>query len=179
MADINLEKKRSSSAWLWVVVALLVVVVLAWWMWPDEELEPVVAEAPMTEVQPPTAPLPEPVAQMPGIPVSQIVESPTTWTGRTVEGEVRVTSVPTDRGFWIEDQGEQLFVLINPEGGEAPNIQPNTTVRIEEGTVRDTTFVAGIPGEISDETRNILQDQSVFIVTDPGNIRTNVQVTQR
>lgn len=181
MAEIHIERKEQ-SVWPWVL-GILVLALLAWGIYAavDDDAEPVVAAAPLPappvvdEVQPlpPAANPPTPIAQAAGIPVSQIIESPATWTGRTVNGEVRVTEVVSDRGFWITDQGERLFVIINENvntPGETINIQPNQTLRIREATVYTADRLANIPGTLEPQARRIAEGQPVVLVTDGSNI---------
>ncbi len=172
MADINVERK-STNIWPWIL-GLLVLALLIWLLaeaFGRDEAE--VADVPVTEVQPTVPPVaPEPIAQEAGVPVSQIIESPATWTGRTVAGEVRVVEVPTDRGFWIEDQGERLFALIVDEPREVPvDINAGQTLRIREAVLRDPTFIGNIPGEpIDADTRRILNGLPVFLIVDEENV---------
>ena len=140
---------------------------------PEVEVAPVPPiEAPAVEVQPNAVAEPEAIAQAPGIPVSQIIESPATYTGQTLGGEVRVTEVPTDRGFWIEDEGQRLFAILADQPQEEPkDINPNQTLRLREAVVRDPAFIANIPGEPLDaDTRRILNGLPVFLTVDERNI---------
>ncbi len=169
MADINVERK-STNIWPWIL-GLLVLALLIWVLVEAFDTdEPEVAAVPVTEVQPTVPPVaPEPIAQGAGVPVSQIIESPATWTGRTVTGEVRVVEVPTDRGFWIEDQGERLFVVLRDAPREQPiDINPGQTLRLREAMVYDN--VANVPGQLDPDTRNIAQGQAAFLGVDEANV---------
>ena len=156
----------------WILPVLSGALVLGACAEEEPEVEPIVTEAPVTEVQPNAVSEPEAIAQTAGVPVSQIIESPATWTGRTVGGEVRVTEVPTDRGFWIIDQGERLFAVIVDQPQEQPkDINPNQTLRIREAVIRDPTFLANLPGEPLDaDTRRIVEGLPVFLVVDEAAI---------
>lgn len=176
MADINVERK-SPGIWPWIiglVVLALLIWALAAVLGGEDEAElavvdPVATE--VTEVQPTVPPVetPEPVAEAAGIPVSQIVESPATWTGRTVGGEVRVVEVPTDRGFWIEDQGERLFVVLRDAPAEQPlDINVGQTIRMREAVIYDD--IGSVPGEIDPDTRDIAQGLPVFLGIDEADI---------
>ncbi len=170
MADINVERK-SPSIWPWIL-GLLVLALLIWAIAEAFDTDEPVAVAP--EVQPTTVgEPPEPVAQAEGVPVSQIIESPATWTGRTVTGEVRVAQVISDRGFFITDQGERLFVVISEPPGETINIQPGQTVRLREATVLDVNApqLRNLPsGGIDAETQRTLEQQPVALLVDARNI---------
>lgn len=176
MADINVERK-SPGIWPWII-GLLVLALLIWALVAvlggDDEAELAVVDplaTEVTEVDPTLPPVetPAPIAEGVGVPVSQIIESPATWTGRTVGGEVRVVEVPTDRGFWIEDQGERLFVILRDAPAEQPvDINPGQTIRMSEAMIYDD--VANLPGEIDADTRNIVQGLPVFLGVDEANV---------
>ena len=175
MADIDLERKRGGGmSWLWWVLGLLLLAAVIWWVWPsgDEELAGGLETEPTGEVQPLPEPAPEMVGEQPGVSVAEIIESPATYTGQTLTSEVQVTEVPTDRGFWIEDQGERLFVIIIDQPQEQPqNIQPNTTVRLQQAVVRDPTYLANLPGApLDSDTESIARNQDVFLTVDEANI---------
>ena len=181
MADIDLERRRGGGHWLWWLVAAAVVALIVWWAWPEGE--PDVADTnfdtePTAEVQPLPEPAPGTMGEQSGVTVAQIAESPATYTGQTVSSEVRVTDVPTDRGFWVEDQGQRLFVLVVDQPQEQPiDIQPNSTVRLEQATVRDARDVANLPGTpVDPDTEQILRDQDVFLTVQQQNIQPVEQV---
>jgi hypothetical protein len=174
VADINVERK-GPSIWPWII-GLIILALLIWALvellgGEEEAAVAPVAEPVVTEVQPTVPPVntPEPIAQAEGVPVSQIIESPATWTGQTVGGEVTVSDVPTDRGFWIEDQGERLFVVLNDAPSEQPvNINPGQTVRLREAVIYDNA--ANVPNELDPDTRSIVEGQPVFLAVDEENI---------
>ena len=178
MAEINVERK-SGFPWLWVILGLLVLALIIWWVMPDEEP---VAVAPLPAPAVVDAPPPVPVAQGPAFTVADVLGNPTPWIGRTVTPQaLRVAEVPSDRGFWVEEQGQRMFVVLN-EGGpgtadvqgqaaEQPDINPGDMIQITEAMVHDATFLQNIQGTLSPETRQILEGQQVFLVTDGRNIR--------
>jgi len=173
MADIDLERKRSGMGWLWGLLALLAVVLLAWWLWPDTE-EAEFAEADVgAEVAPvePLATTPEPVATAAGVTIGDILGSPDAYIDQPFpRAEVNVAEVVTDRGFWIEDQGERLFALIVDRPQEQPvDLNPGQTIRIDRGTLRDRTFLPELPGApLDQETENIAEQQPIFLVVEEG-----------
>ncbi len=182
MADIDIQRK-SASAWPWLL-GLLLLALLGWILFEamdnDEEVAaapvvaPVVEPAPgVNEVQPlpDAANPPTPVAQAPGIVLSEIINSPATWTGKTVGGEVRVGDVVSDRGFWIEDQGERLFMLINEVPGEIKDINKGQTLRISEAMVYATNDMSKIPGTMEPQAQQIARAQPVVLAADSRNIQ--------
>ena len=173
MADIDLEQRRGGGAgWLWGILGLLGILLIAWWAWPggdDIDLDTLESE-PTAEVQP----LPEaaPTADQPVLTVVMIGESPATYMGQTLSAEVTVTEVPTDRGFWIEEDGQRLFAIIIDQPQERPlHVQANTRVRLDRATVRDATYLSELPGAPLDaDTEQIARDQEVFLVVDERSI---------
>lgn len=171
MADINVERK-TPGVWPWVI-GLIVLALLIWALFAlldggEEELA--VVDPVATEVQP-VEPVEAPDATVGGalVPVSVIVLSPAEWTDRTVSGEARVAEVPTDRGFWIEEGGERVFVILNDAPTERPaNINPGQTVRLTGAVVHDD--LADVPGEIDPDTRSIVESLPVFLAIDESGI---------
>lgn len=166
MAQIDLEKKEGGGlGWLWALLALILLGLLAWWLMGagdgDVEVdEPVVAavEEPIdTEVE----------VEM--LPVAALVATPADWIGQVIDGEALVVEVPTDRGFWLEDDGQRVFALIVDEPVEAPmDINVGQRLRISEAMVYDaSTSLDEIDGRPVDaDTRAILEGIDVFLVID-------------
>lgn len=201
MTEIHLEKKKQKKglAWLWVLPAAAVVAGLIIWAVADDddEAERTAAvtegeageeegvfeqersvleeeEAKPADEQQPSAEPPEAQQQQPSgeaIPIAAILEEPTEWQGRTISGTADVASVPTDRGFFIQSGGQQLFVVLDPRLEESPyRVETNNRVRIEEATVRDASYAREVSGQLTADTRNILEDQSVFLLADGENV---------
>lgn len=172
MADINVEK-RSPGIWPWVV-GLAVLALLIWALVAlldgDDDAEVAVVEPVATEVEPaPPMGASDATVIAAGLPVSQIVQTPAEWTGRTVAGEARVVEVPTDRGFWIEDGGERLFVILDDAPAERPvHIQQGQGIRMSGAVVH--ADLSGIPGELDPDTRGIVEGVPVFLSVDESGI---------
>jgi hypothetical protein len=166
MADIDIQRKQH-SIWPWIL-GLLLLGLLIWGImdWTGEDAEAAAEPVVVTE------PGPTPVAAGTGIVVSEIIASPATWTGRTVAGEVRVVGVPTDRGFWIEDQGQRLFAVLGepPRPGETINIQSGQALRVREARVYGAAELANLPGQLDPDTRRIAEGQPVVLGIEPQNI---------
>lgn len=166
MAEIPVERK-SSLKWLWVLLAVLVVIALIWWATDtDDNVE-------MVET---TGELPEATAVAPGMTIADILGNPAAYVGRddfNAEVTVPTGTQITDRGFWVQDQGAQLFALINDEPREQPkDINPGQRLQITNGMLRDATFISQIPGDLLDaDTQSILEQQDVFLVIDEENIQ--------
>lgn len=174
MANIEIQRKPS-AAWLWWVVGALAIALGLWALLAggDEDLEqaPAIGAAPVADDAQPLPPSATPTAQGEGITLSQIIESPGTSTGKSLAGEFRVGDVPTDRGFWIMDQGQRLFVIL----GDAPEEQPkdinaNQTLRLTEAVVYSADQLGSIPGQLDADTRRIAEEQAVVLYVDERNV---------
>ena len=168
MAEIELERKRGGMGWLWWVVGLVAIALIVWWVWPDE---PDMAELDTIETVEPVTPAttPEVVAGGAAVTIGDILGNPDGFIGETFpRAEVEVTEVPTDRGFWIEDEGQRLFAIIIDDPAEQPkDINPGATLRIDQGTLRDRTFLPEIPGApLDQQTENLAEQQPIFLVVD-------------
>lgn len=171
MADIDVQRK-GGMGWLWWILGLLLLALIIWWIASgDDEAD----EAAFTEPAPvvePTA-LPEPVATSAGMTIADILGNPASFVGQPFsDDEVRVAEVPTDRGFWIEDQGQRLFVVLIDNPQEEPlDVNPGQTVRIEQGTLRDSSYMGQIQGvPLDQDTQNLLRGQPIYLVADESNI---------
>lgn len=177
MAEIKMEKKESGGmGWLWVLIALILLALLAWWLWPEAEVEEPLVTA--TEIEA-VEPLPEIVPETPELTLSQIVASPAMYVGQTYDGVVRVTEVPTDRGFWVESDGARVFaILIDQPQESSIHIQQNTTIRMEQATVRDQTALGSLEGAPLDAaTEEIIRNEQVFLMVDEDNIQMPDEMT--
>lgn len=174
MADIDVERK-SGNRWIWWVLGLIVLALLLWWLLAgrgddDADLEPVTA----TAVEPITpATTPEVVAAAPGVSIADILGSPDEYLGQNWQDEsVNVVEVPTDRGFWIEDQGARMYAILIDNPAEEPlDINPGQQVRITQAVLRDRTYLPQIPGEPLDaQTQQTAEGQPIFLTVDESNI---------
>ena len=181
MADINVERK-TGTGWLWWVLGLIILALLIWWVAaPGDEdvamVEPV-AEQPIV----PPLTTPEPIAEAPGVTIADVLGNPTMYVGTDFSQEVMVADVPTDRGFWIEDQGQRLFVVINESAqagtadvqgraAERPRLREGDMIQITEGTLQDPTQLQNVAGEVDQQTQQILAGQRVFLNTNVENIQ--------
>ena len=165
MANIPVEKK-SNLSWLWWVLGLVLIGGLIWFLVAagDDEVE-------TAAVTPATTP--EAVAEAPSVTIGDILGTPADYIGDPFsQAEVMVSDVPTDRGFWIEDEGQRLFVILIDGPAEAPlDINTGQTLRIDEGTLRDRTYLPNIEGDPLDaDTQAIAESQPIFLVADESNI---------
>ncbi|MBW3565564.1 MAG: hypothetical protein KY459_12630 [Acidobacteria bacterium] len=169
------EPAKRGLAWLWAAIVVILLILLFVWLWPtgEEVIEPI-----DTEVAEEIVPLdPPPASEVDTAVVdfrlADIRVSPVSWSGRQVSGEATVAEVPTDRGFWIEEDGQRLFVVLIDEPAEVPkDINANQRIRFRDATVHtDASDLDAIPGEpLSASTRQIIAGEPAFLVVDERNV---------
>lgn len=181
MADIKLERKKGGLGWLWALLAILVLALILWWLWAagrdGDELEPGVAEYGTELGTEPfgTGLATEPAAATAGEGrIAEILDNPQEWTDRDFPGgEVDVAEVPSDRGFWISQDGERLFAVVVDQPAERPvDVNPGQRLRIDGGTLRDAGHLPQLEGErpLDDTTRRAIEEQPIFLVVDEDDI---------
>lgn len=193
MANIDIQKKQSSGkGWLWgLLVAAGVVALGLFFIFNGEpgdeeigaevELGAAATEGPWepledgdddrtaaNETDERNAPANEQDTNddSEAFPIAAVMDSPSEWEGRTVEGEVVVREVPTDRGFWVEEDGKRAFFVVDPEGRESDaHIQEGQRIRITGAKVhRD---LDDLSGQLVSEARQMVDEEPVFFVVDP------------
>ena len=184
MARIDLEKKKTGGmGWLWALLLLVALALLLWWLWGAwSGGSDAAVDSEYAGVEEPAAPAAVPEVEEEstagaGLPVAQIVADPESWFDRSVSGQVGVVEVPTDRGFWIEQDGERLFALIVDRPAEVPlDIQTGQTLRLSDARVHRAEAAleeGGIPGTPLDaDTRRIAQGEEAILVVDESDIET-------
>ena len=99
-------------------------------------------------------------------PLAAVMDSPGEWNGRTVTGDVLVSTVPTDRGFWVEEDGRRAFFVVDPIGEESDaHIQQGQRLRITNAKVHQGVDSVG---ELEAESRQIIEGEPAFFVVDPS-----------
>lgn len=196
MAEIHVEKKpRSGWAWVWVLLLLGAIGLIAWLYWPDRVRTEPTATATMTDPAMggdpsvvDTVPLPD-VTQSPQSPamISEIRANPGQWVGREFLGVVNViegdttddTAMPPERGFWIEQDGQRLFVLVNDDPNNMPAaVTPGQPIRIR-GMVRDATFIPQLGAmNLSGEADELLRKEPAYLVAEESAIELALDQTQ-
>ena len=176
MVEIPIQHK-SSLKWLWLLLAVILLGLLLWWALDDDDARTVEGVAPATAVEAGVEPGSETAlatgAGAGAASIPAILRDPATFVGRNdFAGEVDVPEVPTDRGFWVQQDGARMFALIIDGPREKPvDVNPGQRLRLSEGMLRDATSVGTIPGKPLDEdTKKILADQRIFLVVHEDNI---------
>ncbi len=179
MANIPVEKK--SSVWPWVLLALgllAALLVFLWVMAPEEESATVNAGSEVDRAFEPgevrdAATNATLASAATSYGLVDVLDRPLDFAGRDdFAGEVAVPSVPTDRGFWIAQDDARMFAVIIDGPEEVPvDINSGQTLRVENGMLRDKTFLGDFPGEpLEDDTLNILSDQDIFLIVHENDI---------
>ena len=180
MAEIPVEKKSGIPGWVWLLLGLLLLALLLWWLLSDDDEVEVADTAIVAEdtavIDDPfaeeftEAELPTEIASAAGVSIADILGDPETYIGSADFSSpgVDVVEVPTDRGFYIEEDGQRLFALINDGPMEVPmDINPGQRLRISEAMLRGTDTIGQLPGDpIDDDTRAILEGVEVFLTVD-------------
>lgn len=174
MADINVQR-RGASFWPWLL-GLIVLALLIWGIMElfDRDDDEVAQAAPAPAVVDPIPPASStsPVAAAPTltlIPVAAIVAAPSNY-GVPLDGTARVTSVVSDRGFWIEEGGQRMFVVIDEPKPEVKDIDAGDVVMIKQGRVYPSSNVNSIPGALDAETRRIIASVPTVLYVKAQNI---------
>lgn len=185
MAEIHIEKKK--SIWPWILaalIALLAIWALMEFMGRDEEevapVEPAraaVTEAPAATE--PAAPLntttgttADAAGAVAVLPVATILAGPAGYVGQEISGTARVTDVPTDRGFWIEQDGQRMFAVI-AEGEnmeQAININAGQEIQLNGATVHDANSMAQLGGTLDEQAKQLVSGQQAFLVVEPSDV---------
>lgn len=183
MAEINIEKKK--SIWPWIIGALVALLIL-WFLFNmldrDDEA-PVVAPAATSQIVEPAGPVPpadtgaaevttanaEVTDAM--LPISAVLAGTAGYVGKQISGTARVTDVPTDRGFWIEQDGQRMFAMLAEQPGMENEIDVNQGQLVQlSGTVHDTASASQVQGGISPEAMQILGGQQAFLLVQPNDV---------
>lgn len=183
MADIDIERKSGGLGWLWWLLGLLLLALLAWWLLSGDDerevaiVDPVAAPAVVEPAPMATDPV---AATTPTI--ADVLANPGTYAGQSFStGQVRVAEVISDRGFWIENNGQRMFVVKNesPVPGVADtqgaadtrpgrNVNAGDMLQIN-GTVM--TSVDGVQPPLDDDARQVIQAQPAFLQANVADIQ--------
>ncbi len=198
MAEIKVEKKTSVWPWVIGVIVLLLIIWALFALFnrdndtvantPATVAAPAaVAVAPATSSTLDTGTPPLATTGSTGMPgssmgssgmatdnpvtVGSIVTTPADFAGQqvAVSGTVRVAKVPTDRGFWIEDNGQRIFAVIAQSPGmeNAVDVTAGQKVKLM-GTVQNQPAPSDVSGNLDPQARQIIDNQPVFLLV-PAN----------
>lgn len=181
-APAPVERRRRSV--LPLVIGLLVLAALAWALMNyfnrarvDETalIGDGASTTPAVTAQPREGagvPAGDPAATNDWFPVAAIFDGPAAYVDRRISGNARVADVASDRGFWIEQDGQRMFVMVNePQSMEqAVDINVGQTLALT-GTVHDNTSIGRAGTSLTDEARQVIGTQKAFVVVQPADVR--------
>ena len=166
MPELDIQRRPAgASPWIWVIGAL-VLALAVWGFW-----------AATTQGRDRTAALPaERVAgeraeargpEM--LPIAALMTTPNQYFQKPVRGAATVTEVVSDRGFWVEDAGQRVFVVLGEGITEKEvNIEAGQKVEIE-GLFLEQTRSTEVP-QLEPEAQTIAATQAGFIRADSVDI---------
>jgi hypothetical protein len=172
MPEIEIRKKTSVPWWLWLIVFLLIAM-LIWWIVAAMNND-VATQGPVySEPASRTATTNETdTAEI--MPISNIIGNVGSYIGRQVQGTAMVSSVVSDRGFWVEQNGQSLFAVIDESvGGRSEVMDINKGQRLWlQGNIYNTAEASKLPGvqNLEKETRDIINSQPAFLYVHAWNV---------
>ena len=183
VADISVERK-DRSIWPWIL-GLLLLGLLIWGLLELLDNDNDLVERPVaTEPAPVVDPVPPVVgaAAVATPTIADVLANPAAYAGQSFSTqEVRVAEVTGDRGFWIENNGQRMFVVKNesPQPGVADVQGPADTRASRNLNVGDRVQINGMlltsadqaQPPLDNQTRQLIQQQPVFLQANVADIR--------
>lgn len=164
MAEVY--EKKGTPAWVWIVGAIVALIVIwAIWTW-SRPVVPVVMAPPVAAPAPMVTPVPAPAVTATAVaPIALIIAVPADYFDREISGTAQVVDVPTDRGFYLEDNGRRIFAVLGKDFTEKQvNVNPGQTVRVS-GVVRASSKLDEAEvGTLQAATRDRIQKEPVYMV---------------
>ena len=182
MADIDIErKKKSPLPW---VLGLLVLALLAFLLMrgcSDDDPEPAVVGTDTTTFTDTTmgaAPMASPATDTTamgaaGAAGAGAAAAGAGWigtvmagtnAGQTTGGDGIVPETPSDRGFWIEENGQRVFAILAEPMEQVKDIDPGQRVRISNARVLRGSEASQIPQDVDAQARQTAQGQQYFLL---------------
>lgn len=96
--------------------------------------------------------------------MTTIYAAPVDYVGATVEGKAEVTKVISDRGFWVEKDGNKFFAVVREDAPkhEMIDINKGQTVKFE-GLLLEANQWQNLTGSLEKETRQTIRQRDYFI----------------
>lgn len=178
MADIDIErKKKSPLPWILGLLALAILAFLLMQSCGDDEADPAVAPVTdtttaMTDTT--MAPAAAPVTDTTALGAAGAAGAGAgagwigavlagTSAGQSASGSGTVPETPSDRGFWIEENGQRVFAVLAEPYEQLKDINPGQRVTISNARVLRGSEVSQIPQDVDADTRRIAEGQQYFL----------------
>lgn len=183
MADIDIErKKKSPLPW---ILGLLALALLAFLLMQscggDEEPEPAaVVTDTTTAMTPAAAPAPMPTDTTMQPAAGAGAAGGTGWiasvlggtmAGQMASGSGIVPETPSDRGFWIEENGQRVFAILAEPMEQVKDIDPGQQVSISNARVLAGSESAQIPQDVDAQARQTAQGQPFFLLVPASGVQ--------
>ena len=188
MADIDIErKKKSPLPW---VLGLLALAILAFLLMQscgdDDAAEPaVVTDTTTAFTDTTTIPAAAPVTDTTALGATGaagaagaaagagwigIVLAGTS-AGQTASGSGIVPATPSDRGFWIEENGQRVFAVLAEPYEQLKDIDPGQRVTLSNARVLRGAEASQIPQDVDAEARQTASGQGYFLLVPASGVQ--------
>jgi hypothetical protein len=89
----------------------------------------------------------------------------------SASGEGIVPETPSDRGFWIEENGQRVFAILAEPMEQIKDVDPGQRVRITNARVLRGSESAQIPQDVDAEARATAQGQQYFLLVPSSGVQ--------
>ncbi len=173
MAEVEIQRKQGGVPWWAWLLGVLAVAAILWWIidaaTADRDAEvatttPTVTEPAVTSGTQP-APTPGAEAATAELPLAAIAANPDAYFGKPVSGLATVTEVVGDRGFWVEQDGNRMFVVKAEPLAESANIVAGNRVSFTGTVINPDNMQQQVPGllQMDESTLKMMQGLPAFI----------------
>jgi hypothetical protein len=104
------------------------------------------------------------------IPVASIVAQPDQYVRQTVTGTATVVEIEGERGLWVEQDGQRMFVLVGQ--GDAPvlsDLRAGETVTLT-GVVHTQVSATALANDVDAEAQRVVAEQPAFLFVQAADI---------
>lgn len=188
MADINIERKRKSPLpWIIGLLAVALLALLLMRTCGDDDDADNVLVTDTTSVTTQTAapidttPMAAPMDSAGMAAGAGAAGAGTGWiagilagtaaAAGTASGDGIVPETPSDRGFWIEENGQRVFAILQEPMEQVKDIDPGQRVRISNARVLRGSESAQIPQEVDAEAKRTAQGQQYFLLVPASGVQ--------